>query len=39
MEREMNSLRFLKRCEFWSFAIAGLGLVWFVCEVWSSINA
>lgn len=38
MEREYKAMRFLKRCEFWSFAIAALGLVWLCGEVWSSIN-
>jgi hypothetical protein len=38
MEREMNTMRFLKRCEFWSFAIAALGLVWWLSEMWSAFQ-
>lgn len=39
MEREYSAMRFLKRCEFWSFVIAGLALVWWISEIWSGIYA
>lgn len=38
MEREYKAMRFLKRCEFWSFAIAALSAVWWVAELYSSLN-
>lgn len=39
MEREMTTMRFLKRCEFWSFVIAAIAFVWWLAECWSAWNA
>lgn len=39
MEREYKTMRFLKRCEFWSFTIAALSVVWWLAELYSSINS
>lgn len=36
MEREIKTMRFLKRCEFWSFTIAALSVVWWLAELYSS---